>query len=232
LDPIQTTTDPVDPQEAIEFFRRKSTLTEDQFKSLSEQNHAKAFTLAGVADIDVLVAAYDSLDSALAEGTSFADWKSEIGEQLEASWGGTVANPGARLETIFRTSLQSSYMAGRHAQAMEGKEDRMYGMLDVVEDSSTSEICGDLDDAIGGQALEIDDPALQAAWPPNHFNCRSQIITLTEAEAREMGINDDPPSPEDLEIDDDFRGPPDSYTPDPEDYPDGFQDAVKNFLAD
>lgn len=230
MDPISTTADPVDPEEAIKFFRNKVKLTDDQFKSLSEQNHAKAFTVAGVADIDVIQDVYDALDRATANGTLFKDFQADVAEKLENAWGGTVANPGFRISTIFRTNLQSSYMAGQHTQAMAGKEDRMYGMLDVVEDDATSEICGDLDDAIGGQALEIDDPALQAAWPPNHFNCRSQIITLTETEAREQGILEDPPSPDDLDIDDGFRGPPDSYKPDASEYSDDLAEDVARFV--
>ena len=156
MDPIQTTADPVDPQEAIDFFRRKTLLTDGEFKALSEQNYRKAFTLAGVADIDVIQSVYDSLDGALAEGTLFKDWKAEIGEKLEAAWGGTVANPGFRLETIFRTNLQSSYAAGRYEQAKSGKEDRPYLMLLDVPDKDQCFAAGTLVLLADGKSVPIE----------------------------------------------------------------------------
>ena len=226
MDPIQTTADPVDPEEAVNFFRSKVVLTDEQFDEIAKGNHRKAFTLAGVADIDVVQDVYDSLDTALASGIDFRDWKATIGEKLESAWGGTVANPGFRLETIFRTNCQGAYMAGRYQQARADTDDRPYWMLDVVEDDATSDICGDLDDEIGGKAIDADDPVWLTAYPPNHFRCRSQVITLTEDQAREMGILDDPPE---VEVEEGFDGPPDSYEPDASEYDDDLAGDVERF---
>jgi uncharacterized protein with gpF-like domain len=226
MDPIQTTADPVDPQEAIDFFRRKTLLTDGEFKALSEQNYRKAFTLAGVADIDVIQSVYDSLDGALAEGTLFKDWKAEIGEKLEAAWGGTVANPGFRLETIFRTNLQSSYAAGRYEQAKASKEDRPYLMLLDVPDKDQCEDCAAISEAIGNKAIPFDE--WDDEYPPYHCRCRDSVITLSEEEAIAQGVLEEMPDL-DEHIDDGFMGPPDSYEPDPDEYSDDLQGDVERF---
>ena len=67
MDPIQTTADPVDPEEAIGYFRSKVVLTDEQFDEIAKGNHRKAFTLAGVADIDLIADVFDSLDTAIAK---------------------------------------------------------------------------------------------------------------------------------------------------------------------
>ena len=117
-------------------------------------------------------------------------------------------------------------MAGRYQQARADTDDRPYWMLDVVEDNATSDICGDLDDEIGGKAIDADDPVWLTAYPPNHFRCRSQVITLTADQAREMGILDDPP---DVEVEEGFDGPPDDFEPDASEYDDDLAGDVERF---
>lgn len=168
-DLTKTSADPLAPKDAIEYFRSKVPVTGNEWADLISQNHDWAFKLAGVADIDVIEQVYSALETAIADGTGFDEFKEAIGEQLENAWGGTVSEPGWRIETIFRTNIQSSYQKGHRQQAKEQKDDRPYGMLDVVEDDATSDICADLDDQIGGQAISLDDPIWNTAWPPNHF---------------------------------------------------------------
>jgi uncharacterized protein with gpF-like domain len=226
MDPIETTPDPVDPTDAIHFFRSKVSLTDDEFQALVERNHRKAFTVAGIADIDVLVDVRDSLDQALAQGIDFRDWKETIGEMLENAWGGTVANPGWRLETIFRTNLQSSYAAGRYEQAKATREDRPYMMLLDVPDKDQCEDCLAISEAIGGKAIPFDE--WDDELPPYHFQCRDTVVTLSEAEAIEQGLLEEMPDLDEY-IDDGFMGPPDSYEPNSDEYPDDFAAEVERF---
>jgi len=221
---IETSTDPLAPAEAIAYFKAKVPAAD--WETIESAENEIAFKVAGIADLDVLDDVYAALEKALAEGASFEDFKADVGARLEDAWGGDEKNPGWRLENIFRTNLQSAYQAGHYQQAQEQKDDRPYGMLDVIEDSSTSEICSDLDAEIGGQAIPLDDPIWDTAYPPNHYECRSTVITLTEDEAREMGILDDPP---DVEVAEGFDHPP-GFVPDedPEEYaPDLAEDVAR-----
>ena len=179
--PLEVSADPVYPEEAIRFFRGKIGVTEDEWDALEDQNHDLSFKLAGIADIDVIDDVYSAIDDAITNGTTLEDFRDKVIDELMNSWGGSVANPGWRVETIFRTNLQSAYQAGHYAQAQQNKEDRPFGMLDVVEDGRTSDICADLDDEIGGRAISLDDPIWSKAWPPNHFNALT-ADTLVETE--------------------------------------------------
>ena len=210
---IYTTTDPLAPAEAMRYFRAKVPAP---WSEIETEESSIAFRVAGLADLDVIDDVLSALRTSLEGGGTFEDFKASVGERIDAAWGGDVANPGWRLETIFRTNLQSAYQAGHYAQARAQQDDRPYWLLDVIEDDATSEICSDLDDKIGGRAIDADDPIWLEAYPPNHFNCRSSVITLTEEEAREQGILEDPP---DVEVADGFDGEPgDVPDADPEEY--------------
>lgn len=212
--------DPVDPVAAIDYFRAKSRLTDGEFEADATANHAKSFTLAGVADIDVIDHVFIELDKAISKGSDFREFQASCKTSLENAWGGTVSNPGWRIETIFRTNIQNAYQAGRYKEAREGQTDRPYGLFSDVPDDRESDICGDIGDDIRGKAIALDDPIWDKVWPPNHHDCRSDVITLTEGEALEQGVleSDEVPDPEDVEVVDGFDSTPDSYEPDPEEY--------------
>lgn len=172
-------------EEAIEWFREKTPLTEDAYEALSDRAKRKAFSVAGVAQLDLVADVMRSIDDALQEGTSLEDWKKAIGPSLTKAWGGSVASPGWRLETIFRTNVQHAYAAGRYAQATDPDvlAARPFWQFDAIIDGRTSKICEDAD----GTVLPADSEWWGAHHPPCHFACRSQVITLTAAQAKKAG---------------------------------------------
>lgn len=207
---------PVSFDEAIAKFGDKLPMTRDEWDSLTLEQQQKAFTVSGVAQLDVVQDVYDSIGRAIDEGTSFADWSDGIDAVLEDAWGGSVENPGWRIETIFRTNVQKAYSEGRYSQATDPDtlEDRPYWMFDAVMDGATTEDCGDAN----GTVLPADDPFWSDSVPPIHFGCRSTIITLTEEQAIEMGVAEKAPK---LDVADGFGAAPgsdDAWAPDEDDY--------------
>ena len=114
------------PEEAIAYFESKGFAISFKWQDVWAEAQAKAFTVAGVTKLDVLTDIRGALDSALKSGETLASFQSQLQPLLEAKgwWGkgrivdqdtgeihGKRLNP-RRLETIFRTNLQSSYMAG------------------------------------------------------------------------------------------------------------------------
>jgi SPP1 gp7 family putative phage head morphogenesis protein len=219
---------PVDPKSAIAYWRNKQIVDPETYRALDAEEKQRAFSVAGIADLDLLEQVYSSLDTALSEGISFQDWKPLVEDELVRAWAGTVANPGWRLETIFRTNIQSAYQAGNYDTAKEQRSDRPYGLLMVIEDGATSDICQDLDEQFGGKAIALDDPIWQTIWPPNHYNCRSDVDTLTEEQAIEAGILDDP---DEAEVAEGFDIPPGSIGEvDPEEYSEDLSEFLEAFI--
>lgn len=177
--------DPQAPQDAIAWFRARVPLTKDQWLELEERARRRAFTVAGVAQLDVVADVWQAMDQAIDQGLPFKDFKAAVRDKLERAWGGTVGNPGYRIETIFRVQVQEAYNAGRWRQMTEPAvlRARPFWLYDAVLDRRTTAICRERD----GKIYRADDPWWQTNYPPLHFRCRSGVRTLSAAEAEEFG---------------------------------------------
>lgn len=193
-------------EDSLQWFREKAVLTDEEFYELEGRWRARAFTVSDVTDLDLVSEVWRALDSAIENGTGYQDFRAAIGDKLAEEWGGENLS---RLETIFRTNIQSAYSAGRYIQnnKPEVRATHPYSKLLVVEDDRTSEICESLD----GTCLPSDDPFWASHQPPLHFNCRSDVVALSEEEAREEGIDVHGP---DVEADDGFGNPLEPWEPD------------------
>ncbi len=175
--------DPLRFEEAIRWFEGKVPLLPGEFKRLSAEAKRRAFTMAGVAELDRMAWLHQTLIDALEEGQTLDQWRKRVRERMQN------AHPG-HLETAFRTNVQSAYSAGRWAQLNHPavRKTRPYWMYDAVLDARTTPICRARD----GTVLPADDPWWQSNTPPLHFNCRSGIRALTEADAKRRGITETP----------------------------------------
>lgn len=188
--PLKVTADPQRFDEAIEDLRKRVPMTKAEWEELESRARQRAFTVAGVAQLDVLNDTKKSLVDALEHGQTLEEWKEEIGERLESEWQGSVANPAARLETIYRTNLRTAYSRGHAIQASHPAVQRYrpYKRFIATMDVDTTDVCREAH----GTVLPADHPWWNDHTPPLHFNCRSTVETLSEEEALELGISESP----------------------------------------
>ncbi len=156
--------------------RARGVLLPDAFYALKPEKRALAFTVSGLARLDQVQAVADSLVRAQAEGWSFARWKAWAQEQ---DW----SLPRHRLETIFRTNLQTNYMAGHWRHFEMNRHRRPWLMFDAINDSRVRPNHLALD----GVIRHIDDPVWDRISPPLGFGCRCTTRALTDRAARRRG---------------------------------------------
>lgn len=224
----RVTADPVRNESAIEWFRKKVPLTREQWDQLVDDAKRRAFTVSGVARLDVIADTLAALDRAVAEGTTLQEFKEEVAAKLTEEWQGTVKDPAFRLETIFRTNVQSAYSAGRYEQMTDPEvvKFRPYFMFDAIIDDRTTDECK----ALHGVVLPQDDPFWEGRVPPLHFNCRSGLRSLRKSQAERRGVTKSPP---DVKAAKGFGAKPakQEWSPDIESYPPELQTAAKR-IAD
>lgn len=214
---VPVTPDPERFDEAANAFRRRIPITKDQWDELEAEEREFAFTVAGVAQADMVADVWEALDRSIEKGTTLEDFKAEVGQMLESQWGGEDA---ARVETIFRTNIQGAYMTGRYEvfSAPAVKEARPYFRFEIIDDDRVDDECADLE----GTILAQDDAFWNTHTPPLHFNCRCSVTGLSEAEAQDEGI--DAEAPESDHADEGFGARPseegEDWTPDIDKYPD------------
>lgn len=94
-----------------------------------------------------------------------------------------------RLQTIYRTNLQSAYMAGRHRQAVEQIERAPFAQYLAVRDSRTRPSHA----ALHGKVFRIDSPEWSVIAPPSSYNCRcrARYMSQDELDARGLKLAED-----------------------------------------
>ncbi|MFH1036397.1 MAG: phage minor head protein [Pseudomonadota bacterium] len=173
---------PLHFKEAIDAFQGRLPLTPDQFARLGAEARAKAFTMAGVYREDMLAEVYGALNKALSEGTTFADFK-RAAQDIWGQRGMAGPNPW-HLQTVFQTNLQTSYQAGRYRQMSETVARRPYWQYMAVMDGRTRPSHA----ALHGQVWPAIHPVWNSIYPPNGFNCRCAVVSLSQDEMDEEGL--------------------------------------------
>lgn len=183
---------------ALAFFRAKGLKGSFAWQDMRAAEHDHDFTIAKMADMDLLADVRAAADQALAKGVSLQDFRQQLEPLLQQrGWWGKqeVTDPATgevvlaqlgspqRLALIYDVNLSTAYAAGRWASVVEHHDTFPYLMYDAVNDERTRAQHLAWDNTV----LRWDDPWWQTHYPPNGWNCRCSTIKLTEADLAHMG---------------------------------------------
>ena len=177
---------PFTPEEVVAFFSGKVPMTKDEFDALSEQLLSEAFYVAGLEKTNIDRDVKSLLTDALKNGKTLEEFKfqlNELGVKYAAPVYGRVGDVGDDIlgyhaETVFRTNMMSAYNQGKFAMYQDPEIKEYFPAYEytAVMDNRTSDICSNLD----GTRRLADDPIWKEIWPPNHFNCRSTVVSINK----------------------------------------------------
>ncbi|WP_321495622.1 phage minor head protein [uncultured Desulfobacter sp.] len=171
---------PGPPKDAYEFWQDKVPMSRKAFNAMAEDARVKAFVVSGMAKGDMLQAMYDSIGTALEAGQPIGSWKADLRTLFDDK--GWKQIEGFRLDNIFRTNIQTAYMAGRYRQMTNAVKTRPFWRYSAINDRRTRLAHA----ALHGRVVRADDPFWDKFYPPNGFRCR---CTVTSLSAREMARN-------------------------------------------
>lgn len=186
------------PEKAVAWFESKGYALGFKWQDVWEQAHARAFTVAGVMKLDVLQDIRGALDKALKDGSTMRDFNARLMPLLEAKgWlgkgylvdqdSGEIHGKrlnARRLETIFRTNLQSAYMAGRWQALWEDRAARPVWTYSTVGDNRVRP----RHKVLHGITLAATDPFWRYYFPPNGWKCRCRVRGLTPSQVKAQGL--------------------------------------------
>ncbi|MBE7419839.1 MAG: hypothetical protein HS128_19205 [Ideonella sp.] len=173
----------IEPRDAIAAFQRRGLLAKSfDWHSVFQEEHARAFAVAGVMQLDVLRLFREELQAALAEGQRFEAFAKSIAPKLAAKgfWGDVeVVDPDSgevrttrfdprRLRLIFDVNLRQSQAAGRWASIERLKARFPFIIYRTMRDERVRASHRPWD----GLALPVDDPWWNTHFPPNGWRCR------------------------------------------------------------
>lgn len=226
MDPVGLPDDVAHFDAAVAAWRKRDPMPKADWDELQADERDYAWTVAGVAQANLVTDVWEALDRAIEQGRPFADFKADAGEALERGWGGEI--PG-RIETIFRTNVNGAYNEGRHAifTAPKVLEARPYWRYEEIDDSDICDIC----EECKGVILPADDPWWEEHIPPLHFCCRCSFTALSREEAEDEGVDADGPE---IDADEGFGDAPEEKGTDwadPGDYPKAIGEVLEHVMS-
>jgi len=199
--------DPGPPPEASRFLRNKGLRPSFSWMDVEPEEHAVAFAVAKVAELDLLEAMRAEVQRALDEGLTFesfqkswranprlADWWGRkamedplTGEVVEAQLGSP-----RRLRTIYDANLRSARAAGQWERIE--RTQAAFPFLEYRLGPSEKHRPHHEDKA--GLILPVDAPFWDEWMPPNGWGCKCWVRQVTKAEAGRRGVSDAPEVPD------------------------------------
>lgn len=186
---------PLPPAEAIAAFLERGGRLDPTFHWTDkwQDEHARAFTVAKSAGFDVLADIHAALDRALKEGLTPEQFADELRPILQAKgwWGRRmVRDPDTgelisaqlgsprRLRTIFDVNMRVSYAAGHWAAFERRKGARPFLRYVAILDDVTRP----QHRALHNLVLPVDHPFWNEYAPPNGWNCRCTLQSLSQGD--------------------------------------------------
>ncbi|HEX9391487.1 MAG TPA: phage minor head protein [Usitatibacteraceae bacterium] len=187
------------PAEVLAYLRKKGYLLPDAWLALAAEDRARAFTVANVAKADVLLDIRNELLRTIESGTGYEGFLKALMPRLKAKgWWGieetideetgevtskTLGSPW-RLETIYRTNVQTARMAGRFKQMLANASNRPFWQYNGILDQHTRPYHA----ALQGKVFRYDDPIWDVIYPPNGFNCRCFVFAMNQRDLDRLGL--------------------------------------------
>lgn len=179
LPPWEIIAEPVPPDAAIEFWKQRAKLTDEQAKALGAEVKHRAFYVTGLAKQDLVQLVSDGIEEALKNGETLANFKQRIAAAIQAQgW------HDYRVENIFRTNMQTAYSAGRYKKMQAVKASRPYWQYIAVMDKRVRPSHAILHEKV----YPADHEFWASHYPPNGFRCRCGVRTLSERQVKNMGL--------------------------------------------
>lgn len=187
----------LEPEKAVEYFKSKGYDISWDWYETWQDAHSKSFTVAKAMDADILQDIRTWVDKGIKDGISLETFKKGLTPRLQQRgwWGKQILNgpkgpqevqlgSPSRLETIYRTNVQTAYNAGRYKDQIVNIDDRPYWQYNAVLDQLTRPTHA----AMNGLVFPATDPIWNTHYPPCGFNCRCSVRALTKTQIEAKGL--------------------------------------------
>ncbi|HGJ6242453.1 TPA: phage minor head protein [Salmonella enterica subsp. enterica serovar Enteritidis] len=188
----------LEPKEAIAYFRAKGQHIGWNWYDTAVDVHARSFTVAKAARVDVLTTIQNEVERAISQGVSQQEFIDTLAPRLKKLgwWGKQVIVDSAgnaetvqlgsprRLALIYNVNTRVAYNVGRYAQLMNSTDTHPFWQYVAVMDSRTRPSHA----ALNGLVFRYDDPFWKTHYPPNGWNCRCRVRALSQARMDALGL--------------------------------------------
>lgn len=176
---------------AVEFLKKKKSVSKEEFLKMDEASRAKAFMVSGYTKAEVLDSFLQALTEAVELGTTKEEFQKKMNTFLEEN-GYEGVNP-FKADVIFQTNLQTAYNAGHYKSMTDDTAIKLrpFWQYRTAADGNVREEHAQMH----GKVYRADDPIWDVWYPPNGFRCRCSVVSLSERQVKERGLTVETKSP-------------------------------------
>lgn len=186
------------PKETVAYFRAKGQHIGWNWYETAADVHARSFTVAKAARVDVLTTIQGEVERAIEQGLSQQEFIDTLAPRLKKLgwWGKQVVVDSAgnaeevqlgsprRLALIYNVNTRVAYNVGRYAQLMNSTDTHPFWQYVAVMDSRTRPSHA----ALNGLVFRYDAPFWKTHYPPNGWNCRCRVRALSQERMNALGL--------------------------------------------
>ncbi|MEO0442814.1 MAG: phage minor head protein [Pseudomonadota bacterium] len=181
------------PEDALEWFGSKKLKPQFDHRDVYREEHAYAFVVAKVMEMDVLQTIYDRLNESLAKGGNFQQFKKEIVPELQKlGWWGQqemtdpldnkqrlvqLGSP-KRLRKIYRVNMRTARAAGQWQRIERTRKSHPYLLYELGPSKEHRE----QHVRWAGIILPSTDLWWQTHYPPNGWGCKCRVRQVSKRE--------------------------------------------------
>lgn len=166
--------EPVPYEEAARIVAEKQIMSKEAFDALCDELKARAFVVSGLEDLRMAKEIRDAI-AELPRGAAWEDVKAQVAEKLEAG-GFSKAAADHRATLLLRHHGFAAYAQEQYRNLQEMKDVFPYWQYKTMGDEKVRSSHAALD----GLILPADDPFWRDHYPPWEWNCRCQVVGVTE----------------------------------------------------
>jgi hypothetical protein len=191
------------PKEAVDYFQQKGYAIGFDYRDVWQAQHQAAFTVAKVAQLDLLQDIRAAVDKALTDGTTLAQFQKTLTPTLQdKGWWGRkpmtdpltgetkdvqLGSP-RRLKTIYDTNLRTAHSEGQWQRIQDNKEAFPF----LQYDGANSEHPRLQHRAWDGMVLPVGDSFWQSHLPIKEWGCQCRVIPMTGGQLARRGLEVSP----------------------------------------
>jgi SPP1 gp7 family putative phage head morphogenesis protein len=172
------------PVAAIKFMLDKLALPAEVLTAVQVRIATYSSKLAILTGYDGFRRVKELFAQALEKGQTKKQFLDEVGVDGVLSRTGFAKRDPWYTEVVFRTNLSTAYNAGNWDAYQKHKKNIALYEYVAIEDARTTDLCRSL----AGTRRAITDPIWGSHWPPNHFQCRSEVVAIDKISAEVDGL--------------------------------------------
>ncbi len=183
-------------KEAIDFYLQKLQIPTEEWRDMQGAIHAKAFTVAGATNAALLNDLHEAVTDAISKGDTLQDFRKKFDATVAKHGWSYKGKRGWRTNVIYQNNKNTANAAGRWTQQQRVKKTRPYLLYTTAADTRVRPD----HERWHYYLLPVDHPFWLTHYPPNGWNCRCKVISLSERDIKRLGLKLTEPADVDLSM--------------------------------